>query len=204
MLRRALSFLAAALLGLASPALAQPTLVPVPYNDADNLQHLLPCWQTSTTCAWGVQLQVNGAAITSTNPLPVSSSGGGGGGAVTISPTSSSSAAITPCIGGSGSVACKASAGNLYGAYATSTSSSALWLFIFNATAVPSNGSTTSGTASGDLQDCLPLTANSFVSIGYGPGPMEGFSAGISIVLSSTACGTLTASTAGYIHGSVQ
>jgi hypothetical protein len=74
-------------------------------------------------------------------------------------------------------------------------------LFIFNTTSAPTNGSTTSGTASGNLVDCIGPGTN--IGISYAPGPPEVFSAGIYAALSSTACGTLTLTT-GTIHGSVQ
>ena len=119
-------------------------------------------------------------------------------------PSPSASIGIAPVVAGSAvsSSVLKASGGNLYGAYATCTS--ACWLMIFNATSLPANGATTAGIASGNLQDCIPVAAGGFVSINYNPGPPEVFSTGITAAISSTACGTLTASTVGFIHGSIQ
>jgi hypothetical protein len=110
---------------------------------------------------------------------------------------------IAPVVDGSAasSQVLKASPGNLYSMYATVTAAS--WLMVFNSTTAPSNGSTTAGVASGNLQDCFSIPSGS-ASINYAPGPPEVFSTGITAVISSTACGTLTLATTGYIHGSVQ
>ena|ERR1700722_1541940 len=109
----------------------------------------------------------------------------------------------TPIVAGSAvsSAVLKASPGNLYSAYATVTAPS--WLMIFNSTTAPSNGSTTAGTASGNMQDCISIpVANSSGGVTYSA--PEVFSVGITAVISSTGCGTLTLATVGYIHGSVQ
>ncbi len=133
-----------------------------------------------------------GSGATGSVPVPVSSA-----------PTASSSFGIAPVVSGSASsgVVLKATPGNLYGVYAECTS--ACWLMVFNAVAVPSNGSTTAGIASGNLQDCIDIAAGSSRSLAY-PGPPEVFSVGMSAAISSTACGTLTLSTVGFIHGMVQ
>ena len=94
----------------------------------------------------------------------------------------------------------KASPGNLYSTYATATTAG--WLMIFNSTTVPGNGAVTAGVASGNLQDCIYVSANSSVAINYAPMPPEVFSVGISAVFSSTGCATLTLSTNAFIHGS--
>lgn len=94
----------------------------------------------------------------------------------------------------------KASAGNFFGAYAECTS--ACWLMVFNATSAPSNGSTTAGIGSGNLVECLDISANGSKSITYPTFP-RAFSVGITAVISSTACGTLTLSTVGFISGTV-
>jgi len=96
----------------------------------------------------------------------------------------------------------KAAAGHLIGAYANCTA--ACWLMIFNSATAPSNGATTAGTGSGGLQDCVPIAAGGIGSINYTPQPFEFFSTGITAAISSTACGTLTLSTVGFIHGTVQ
>lgn len=122
---------------------------------------------------------------------------------VNTAPSSSSSVGIAPAIAGSAasSAVLKASPGNFYGAYATVTAPS--WLMVFNATSAPSNGATTAGTASGNMQDCVQISAGSGM-INYSPGPPEVFSVGVTAVISSTACGTLTLATTGFIHGSAQ
>ena len=139
-----------------------------------------------------------------TGKLCNSSSGGGGSSAVTISPSSSAAVGIVPVVAGSGvsSSVLKATPGNLYGVYATTTA--AAWLMVFNSTTAPSNGATTAGIASGNMQDCIPIAAGGYGSINYIPGPPEVFSVGITAVISSTACATLTLATTGFIHGSVQ
>ena len=112
---------------------------------------------------------------------------------------------IAPNIGGSAisTLGLKTTGGgNLYGVYANSTSAG--WLMVFNSTSATTNGSTTAGTASGNVQDCVPIPANGYASINYNPGPPEMFSTGIYAAISSTPCGTLTLETTGFIHGSVQ
>jgi hypothetical protein len=120
-------------------------------------------------------------------------------------PSSSASIGIVPAIAGSASsgVVLKNAPGNFYSAYAMSTAKA--WIMVFNATAVPSNGSTTAGTASGNLEDCVELQAGPTgygVSINYTT--PEPYSTGISLALSSTACATLTLATTGYLHGSAK
>lgn len=121
---------------------------------------------------------------------------------VVQTPQSSSTYGIAPCVAGSASSNCilKTTAGNLYGLYVTATSAG--YLMVFNTTTVPSNGSTTAGTASSDMQDCIQVPANSTVSLNNGDQP-EVFSAGMVAVFSSGAnCGTLTASSAAFIRAS--
>ncbi|MDR3538795.1 MAG: hypothetical protein P4L71_20030 [Acetobacteraceae bacterium] len=117
-------------------------------------------------------------------------------------PTAWAGAGIVPVVSGSAvsGVVLKASGGNLYNVQAVCTS--ACWLMVFNSATVPSNGSTTAGTAAGSLQDCLPIAAGGSGTILYAL--PEVFSIGISAAISSTACATLTLSTVGFIHGSVE
>lgn len=119
-------------------------------------------------------------------------------------PTSSASAAIAPVVSGSASsgVILKASAGNLYSVSATC--SAACWLMVFNSATVPSNGSTTAGIASGNLQECIGIASGATGIISTIGGPPESFTTGISAAISSTACATLTLATTGFIRGSVQ
>jgi hypothetical protein len=102
----------------------------------------------------------------------------------------------------SSSLVLKAAAGHLISAYANCTA--ACWLMIFNSATAPGDGATTAGTASGGLQDCIPIAAGGIGSINYTPQPFEFFSVGITAVISSTACATKTASTVGFIHGTIQ
>jgi hypothetical protein len=77
-------------------------------------------------------------------------------------------------------------------------------MMVFNATALPSNGATTAGKASGNLVECIAiLTVNDQRGVTYDPYPVY-FSVGITVAISSTACGTLTAATTGFIHGTVR
>ena len=135
------------------------------------------------------------------NPLPVTGSSGGGG--TNIIATSSATGAITPCVAGSSASSCilKASGGNLYSVYATA-GSTAGYLMVFNRATLPGNGSTTAGTASGNMVECVNVAANSTTSISFNPGPPEVFSTGITAAFSSTGCATLTASATAFIKGS--
>lgn len=118
--------------------------------------------------------------------------------------SASSGIGISPQVSGSAasSLVLKATAGNLY--YISATVTAASWLMIFNATSAPVDGATTSGTASGNLQDCLAIPTGTTGVINYSPGPPQSYSVGITAVISSTACATKTAATVGFIHGVVQ
>ena len=126
----------------------------------------------------------------------------------TVAPSSAPTATGTTAVAGSGvsNLVAKSSSGNLLNAYATS--SSAGWLFVINATSLPSNSTLTVGTASGNLQGCFELAkANTDYqgTINYNSGPWEAFTVGIVIALSSTACPTLTVETTSvFIHAQVQ
>jgi hypothetical protein len=151
--------------------------------------------QAGKTAVGTVNMTINGSnqavPVNGSNPLPV-----------TPGASSAATAGITPQVCGPSASTCAlktSGGGNLYGAYAQASSS--VYLFIFNQTSAPTNGSTTSGTASGNLVDCIGPSTQP--SINYAPGPPEVFSAGMYAALSSTACGTLTLTT-GTIHGSVQ
>lgn len=117
-------------------------------------------------------------------------------------PTAAAGNAIVSVVSqGASTLLGKNAAGNLYTVYATSTADS--WLMVFNSTSAPTNGSTTAGTASGNMQDCVKVPSGTSVSIGGLPIP-ERFSAGIYYALSSTACASLTLATTGIIHGMQQ
>lgn len=111
---------------------------------------------------------------------------------------------IPPVVGGSAisSLVLKNSAGYFYGAYATCTA--ACWLMIFNAVAAPSNGATTAGIAASNMQECIFVPAGGSNGINYLPGPPSFFTTGITAVISSTSCGTLTLASTGFIHGVIR
>lgn len=133
----------------------------------------------------------------------IASGGTNTGLATAIAPTSAVGGAIAPVVSNAASTLLgKASAGNLYSVYLTTTADS--WLFVYNSTTVPTNGSPTYGTASGNVQDCIKVPTGTTGSINYAPGPMERFSVGIYFAISSTACTTLTLATTGNLHGMVQ
>jgi hypothetical protein len=125
-------------------------------------------------------------------------------GGVGIAQDSTSTSAGTTAVAGTtaSSVVAKASAGNLQNAYVTS--SAAGWVFIINATSLPSNATLTIGTASGNLQGCFELqkgVTDWGASINYNPGPWEHFSTGIVVAISSTDCPVLTAAATGkFLH----
>lgn len=111
---------------------------------------------------------------------------------------------IPPVVCGSAVSSCvlKNASGFLYGVYANCTS--ACWLMVFNAAAAPSNGGTTAGIASGNMQECIFIPAGGSNGINYLPGPPSTFANGITAVISSTSCGTLTLATTGFIHGVIR
>lgn len=142
---------------------------------------------------------------TADRPRSDSGTGAATGAALNVpAPTASATNAIAPVVAGSASSSAvlKASAGNLYSAYATCTA--ACWLMAFNATSAPADGATTAGIASGNLQDCIPIASGGVGSLGANGSPPEPFTVGITLVISSTACATKTASTVGFIHGSAK
>lgn len=111
---------------------------------------------------------------------------------------------IPPVVCGSAVSSCvlKNASGFLYGVYATCTST--CWLMVFNAVAAPSNGGTTAGISSGNIQECIFIPAGGSNGINYLPGPPSTFANGITAVISSTSCGTLTLATIGFIHGVIR
>lgn len=183
------------------PTLGPPTGIACAYNSS-------PLTIATGQAGW-VQCDANGKLLLGGSTaiigkVQIDQSVPGTTNGVAIAPSSATGVGIAPVVAGSAasSSVLKASPGNLYGVYATCTS--ACWLMVFNAVAAPSNGSTTAGIASGGLQECIPIGATGVGSISYGSGPPEVFSVGITAAISSTACTTLTLSTVGYIHGSVQ
>lgn len=118
-----------------------------------------------------------------------------------ILPTSSASSAVTSITSAAAenNHVLKASAGNLYGAYAVNLTATAGFLVIINSTTPPADGAITA-------IDFCTLPANGQCSINYIPGPPNNYSIGITAIVTSAATpltkttGTITA----IIHGSVQ
>jgi len=116
--------------------------------------------------------------------------------------SAASTVGITPATASaSAGIVVKASAGNLYGGYATNQTATAGWLIAYNATAVPGTGALTAAS----VLDCVPLPASANASVNYGPGPPEAFSTGIVLLVSSGSCTTYTTGViTAYIHGSAR
>ena len=166
-----------------------------------------------------VPLMLQGCLNASGQAVPVSAScayqAGGGGTASTVTanqgtpattpwPTAEQGSAlasvgIVPGITTSGTALLgKGSAGNLYGAYAYNTSTTAGFLVTANVAAVPASGAAVSPI------ECVPLPASGSAMVNYGAGPPDAYSAGI-VVLTSTSCTTYTPSTiAAFIKARVR
>lgn len=121
--------------------------------------------------------------------------------AAAIAPTANAGGGIVSVVSPSAenSRVLKASAGNLYSAYAANHTATAGFLLVLNATAVPADGAVTP-------LECAALPANGNASVSYNPGPASVYSTGITVVLSSGAnCFTKTTGViTGFIRGSVQ
>jgi hypothetical protein len=95
-----------------------------------------------------------------------------------------------------GSHVLKASPGALLSVYAYN-SGAAGFLMVFNATALPSNGTVTP-------IECVPIGSSSYVSLNFAPRPPEWYSTGIVAAISTTGCFTLTAGSGAFFHAFVQ
>lgn len=107
----------------------------------------------------------------------------------------------TPVVGTSvqvatGGLVLKAAPGCLLALYVVN-STSAGYMLVYNAVAVPSNGAVTP-------IHCIPIAASSYQWINFAPQPPEWYSTGISVAFSTTGCFTQTISAALFIHGIVQ
>ena len=106
----------------------------------------------------------------------------------------------TPKVGSGNSLIIAAAPASLTSAYVTATAAG--WLMVFNSITVPSNGSTTAGTASGNLVECIQVPAAGTYAL-----PRSGvgvtYSVGITAVYSSAGCGTLTAAASQIIVATV-
>lgn len=120
-----------------------------------------------------------------------------------LTPTTGQANALVGVACGSAVSSCvlKSGSGTLYGVYAHCTS--ACWFMVFNALSLPGNGATTAGIASGNMVDCVDVAANTAKSLTYPVFPRY-YSVGITVAISSTSCGTLTASTVGFVSGTVK
>lgn len=98
----------------------------------------------------------------------------------------------------------KSSPGNLYSFLGTTGAVSGCF-FLFNATTIPSTGSVTFGSASGNaILPPIPVLANSITTGEWAPGPPATLSVGITIGFSSTCGGTFTQSATASIGAMVQ
>lgn len=143
----------------------------------------------------------NGSTWDRTRSINAAQSAGTGTQAVAIAPTSAAAAGITPVVTGAAAnnLVLKASAGNLYSAYATNLTATAGFLMVLNATSAPADGAVAP-------LECVPLPANGTAVINYNSGPPGVFSTGITAVVSSaTTCFTKTTGTiTAFIKGAVQ
>lgn len=119
---------------------------------------------------------------------------------VAPAPTALSTLGITSVVSASGEAThvLKASAGNLYSAYATNLTATAGFLLILNATSAPADGAVTP-------VECVPLPANGSASISYAGGPPAQFATGITaVVTSAVTCFTKTTGViTSFIKGSI-
>jgi len=145
--------------------------------------------------------QVGFAQCDSSGRVLTVSSGGAGGTTVTILPSSSATVGITPIVSSAGesSHILKASAGNVYSAYATNLTATQGFFLLLNATSAPADGAVTPIA-------CAPIAPNGIASFNYAPGPPGVFSTGITAVLTSAVtCFTKTTGViTAFISGSVQ
>jgi hypothetical protein len=120
---------------------------------------------------------------------------------VAVAPSANAGVGITRVVSGAAenNHVLKASAGNLYGVYATNLTATSGFLVVLNATSAPADGAITP-------LACVPLPANSFGSINYAPGPPAIYATGITAVVTSAAsCFTKTTGTiTAFIGGHVQ
>jgi hypothetical protein len=170
--------------------LVTPDSVALPANQSVNLAQF-----------GGATASLGSATGANSIPVVIASDQGASG---YETPSSATAAGMPPVVCGSAVSSCvlKGSAGNLYSVYADCTA--ACWLMVFDRTTAPTNGATTAGVASGNMVECISIAAGSVGSISYGKGPPAVYDTGITAVISSTACATLTLSTVGFVHGMVK
>lgn len=111
---------------------------------------------------------------------------------VNVDPSAASTAGIVPTAAyAASSLVVKASAGNLWGYTATNNTGATLYIMVFNLTSAPADGAVTPA-------QCIAIpsgTSASPLSVGVSAAgePPAYYSAGITIVASSTGCGNKTA-----------
>lgn len=182
-----LALVVLALLGLPAAALAQTA----------NAVVVSGCGTPPQTYVAGQQVPVT----VDTNGNLCFNGSGGGASSATITPSAASSAALSAASSTSlgTSLVVKASAGNLYGAYATAiTGTGAGYLIAYNGTTAPSTGALTGA----NVLDSCYFSGPAGCSLNYIPTPVN-YSTGIVLLISSASTpftyttGVLT----GYLHG---
>lgn len=144
--------------------------------------------QVIPTCDTGGHLSTAGAGTGGASPVSASTTSG----ATAITPVVSTAAENNHIV--------KASAGNLYSAYAVNTTATAGFLILVNQATVPATGAIT------NVLDFCVLPASGQCSINSKPGPPTAYSAGVVALISSGAnpftytTGTVTAA----VHVEVQ
>jgi hypothetical protein len=139
-------------------------------------------------------VQQNTPADTATNGDYVGPQFSGGGMWTQDVPTATAAAGVAPSASSvaASNVVLKASAGNLYG-FSCKAGASAGVCYVFNATALPSDGTVTP-------VDCYVISANTGVGVQYNP-PMA-LGTGITVGFGTgTSCFTLAASATAFISG---
>ncbi len=157
-------------------------------------------YATMPQFASGGAAAAGGSSTISNFPNPVDT-GNGPPTASTVRTDPTQVSTVAAAGSSSSSVVIKNAAANLSGVYWTTTTPG--WGMVFNAASAPSNGATTAGIASGNLQDCVYIPAVGSWSLDYSKAPHP-YSAGITAMFSSTGCGTLTASANAFITGAAQ
>lgn len=141
----------------------------------------------------GAAVALGQAAMAASVPVAIASNQS----AVPVTSTQSSTG-ITPVVStvAESNHVLKASAGVLW-QLTVATGASAGYAMVFNATSAPADGAVTP-------IECLPVPANSAVSLSFTGGPPEAYSVGITAVFSTTGPFTKTASATAFFSGKIQ
>ena len=109
---------------------------------------------------------------------------------VNAAPSAAGSVALTPVVGSLvNGIVGSAVPANLYSVEIT-TGALTSYLYVFNSATVPADGAVTAGTGNGAYQFCRAIAATTSGAFNYDI--PERYSVGVSLAVSSTACGTLT------------